>query len=1258
MSKVGRRVGTRAGARWDRRPSTPSLLPLLLLLLLGAPLSCATDILSDSPYDEESEVPGHEQGQIVLQVELEGRWDEVWVPNAAWEQGSGTGGGHVERRNRADGAWIKELRGLDLHGGEQRFLPVQTDRPADEDDGEQKTGPDGRITLERLPPGNYTFTVGRDFYEDQTVEGVKVGFGDKAYVGPVSLRRRRVRVEGSVGLAAMSSDANLPAVAGPTRVVLASRWGYCMMRPVSADLEVSRPAGLVYCPDTCLVMDPVAPPNPEHCMGSEADREDCRVSLCWPATSESEVVDHARCAQDDPVGVGAEACDLEDVWSTESDTGGHFSFSRVPAGRRYFLIASKPGYSTLHAELRCGDWEADTCRFDLGSLVPHDEFLLINGATADDPASTKEAHVAVQVPELKVTDAGWAEFIRLSESPFFPDLTAGVPDGDWQVQQYSPGAPWPWAPPGAEGGDSSTMCDPSPAGNEGGEGEGEPASESSEDCRSWPSRLCLVSKLEAPCLRPITWPEGRADSLRQGYCLILPLRADPSVPFTGHMGPGNDLHEGLRDVFAGIRDRYGNDAWLYRGRVIHDHTRPTLERLVIEEPDGTTTQIYPCEPSGNSRLACEAGLPRTFWTQKSSLRLQAWGADRWSRPSQLALRVVAGTGKPKWSSFPLAYPAAREIAGDELPADQLTPIDAVLVDSAENPLSGGEPSCAEGSPCGIAIDVCMDTVKPRFGDDPLRVESFVRSVGGVPPICDGNRDENQDAEDPNPVVCNVADHQHEDVYYSRLPRVWLKFAAPAPEPQPAPPCGDKLERLVVRNELGGSYPVDVAGGHVQVPLYAGTNSFQVQACDRAGNCSEWTPGDKGVQVVYDNVSPTIVAQVATSDDCTFRYGDTYVSRALVAGACELGVTVTAADNESLDRICVVGDGEDHCGMDLEGNTWSIGNLVETLGLPDDSDWGPRHVEFYVMDKAGNRSSVRQVLLVDHTKPSVSLFQINGGAPWTNQAIVDLDVQIADFRMEYLQHYRMVVTNRTDQNCDVRDVVDGVDAEVRYSRYLAFGLTSGDCRTKSVKVRVCDEASNCSEEREASIGLDTTPPVPPGVDTGWGHRCNVCGHCENKKGKCGDFCDYGAQSCPGEYRGIGESKFIGSGDVGCRAPDPQSCPANVLKLWAHDTASRDGSDAEEAVSGISEVEVRFVGTGEDISFWLQEDEAAKCKDGCCVRMFCPGKEIDHVMIRARDAAGNATIGIHALRERCQGWGVGADPNSCTNVWYSYGEEARQ
>ncbi|MBM4320736.1 MAG: carboxypeptidase regulatory-like domain-containing protein [Deltaproteobacteria bacterium] len=265
---------------------------LALALLVG----CSTSEEPVNPFDEEAEVSRQQRGSILLQLRLEGRFEEQWLPAAPWQTPPSPGGesGQAQRRNRADGVVVREVRGIDLHGGEQRIAPLRT--------VPEQTGPDGRIAIIDLPPGVYTITLQRAHYEDTAVEGVEVGFGSKTVVEPVTLRRQTVRVEGSFLLAAPDGSP-LPDASGEIKVVLASRWGLCGMRPISREQDEragqDRP-GEDFCPEPCLVE---ASRTTLQCMARGQPGE-WLLPLCGLPTTAEEVERFRTCRRFSPGGIG------------------------------------------------------------------------------------------------------------------------------------------------------------------------------------------------------------------------------------------------------------------------------------------------------------------------------------------------------------------------------------------------------------------------------------------------------------------------------------------------------------------------------------------------------------------------------------------------------------------------------------------------------------------------------------------------------------------------------------------------------------------------------------------------------------------------------------------------------------------------------------------------------------------------------------------------------------------------------------------
>ena len=982
-------------------------------------------------FDEESAVASHAEGTVVVQVTLEGRSAEVWLPSDAARP---DGPGRAERQPRADGVVAAEVSGVDLSGGVQRL------------DGRRlallpPSMWDGRVVIPDLRPGIYAATLTRRFYEPLTVEGVRVGFADKVFVGPRELRRTRVRVQGRFLLAADDEGgAVLPDRSEGISVRLASTWAYCLSRPVpEEDDRVATRQGEVHgCPAACVQPSAEGPnEDPTRCL-ERRDRAACVVPLCRPAASRTDVETRRRCADPagSPPGVGWEACGLTDEWEVTTDPSGQFAIPDVPDGREYHLVASKAGYGTVHLLLR-GDGaarvdpgeEADAGEVDEPpwydvsrsfpgaerTLRPHGRYLVLNGGGPSDPASTSSRHVAVEVPPLPrpggTEDPAHvgAEYLRLSESESFSDEgeAAGLPDAV-----------------------ATRSCTHTVEGVQ----------------RTCFPEACSRTPEHQPA-RPAAPSELIPLADETSRCFVLPLSAlPPDLQASGRLArdrcgdDASEVCEGERGIYGAALDPFGASTWRFSGRVVYDRTPPSLHRLVVEEPDGRVTQVFPCDEAAAEEtdwFQCRGGRPEAFWTRHESIRLKAWGADVWSPPGRLALRVRHWA--TQWSESPLVYPAAvgLDLGGEEPHRDSFQPVTVELADAAENL---GE---------AIQVQVCSDTAAPPPASRPtlLGADRCPAGRGLEGPDRDGR-------------------------FHTACGRVQVAVDGGGR----VHGCGADVARSVVTNELLGETPCDAddppgasAACSADVPLVPGTNALYASVWDHAGH--ESPPGPT-VEVEYDNVPPVLSGRPALGEGCTTLSGDTYYSRAPNEG-CTLDAVLAFSDD--VEDLHYTVDGANPCA--IRGNLPTVQRPLESpnlLALLPQAE-GRQTLRLCAVDRAGNRSAPLTFrLFLDVSLPEAPSVQGTTGEVRQGDDVCR--------RGRYLHDGAVPVRIDATDGPDGTGVVElrGEGFSLPYSRFATIPVEGSG---SPICLRAVDAVGNVSEEgcTEPIYVDDEGPVLRPGPE---------------------------------------------------------------------------------------------------------------------------------------------------------------------------------
>ncbi|WCK57684.1 hypothetical protein PP175_26985 (plasmid) [Aneurinibacillus sp. Ricciae_BoGa-3] len=147
----------------------------------------------------------------------------------------------------------------------------------------------------------------------------------------------------------------------------------------------------------------------------------------------------------------------------------------------------------------------------------------------------------------------------------------------------------------------------------------------------------------------------------------------------------------------------------------------------------------------------------------------------------------------------------------------------------------------------------------------------------------------------------------------------------------------------------------------------------------------------------------------------------------------------------------------------EHGSWSSWEPYQT-----NKDWtlsngdGLKHVWVQYADQAGNASApIEDIIILDTMKPTISLFNINDNASYTNNPNVTLAIKGSDSLTGVKD---MFVSN------------DGVNwTQMPYAESLNWTLSNGD-GNKTVYLKISDVAGNISTISTANIFLDTTKPV--------------------------------------------------------------------------------------------------------------------------------------------------------------------------------------
>jgi hypothetical protein len=142
----------------------------------------------------------------------------------------------------------------------------------------------------------------------------------------------------------------------------------------------------------------------------------------------------------------------------------------------------------------------------------------------------------------------------------------------------------------------------------------------------------------------------------------------------------------------------------------------------------------------------------------------------------------------------------------------------------------------------------------------------------------------------------------------------------------------------------------------------------------------------------------------------------------------------------------------------------ITNFIGTIDnwQLDASQDGVKSVYVIFYDEAGNPSTITKTdIILDREKPVVKKLEINGGAEWTTNSKVKVNLEAEGASM-----MQMGTSDAVFRSTVWEPVKNSIDQ---------YQLPMGDGE-KSIFVRLKDEAENISDPIQAKIMMDTKPPV--------------------------------------------------------------------------------------------------------------------------------------------------------------------------------------